>query len=141
MQDVLDLIRVSFAYMDGVVDPPSSVHLLDMAALRKAARQGEVWTLGWPPRAAVILTPRVDVLYLGKVSVAQAHRRRGYARRLVELSKERARALGVSALELESRVELVEVHAGFAAMGFEEVGRTAHEGYAQATSIPMRLVV
>lgn len=138
LQEVLNLIRASFAYMDGVIDPPSSVHRLDLLALREAARVGELWSLGWPPWAAVILTPKEDVLYLGKLAVASAHRRRGYAAQMVDLAKVRARAMGLAAVELESRVELVEVHAAFAAMGFVEVGRSAHDGFARPTSIMMR---
>lgn len=138
LQDVLDLIQVSFASMDGVVDPPSSIHRLDLAALCRAAVVGEVWSLDTPPRAAVILTPKADVLYLGKLAVAASHRRRGYAAQMVDLAMMRARARGLAAVELESRVELTQVHMAFAALGFVEVGRTAHAGYQRPTSITMR---
>ena len=62
----------------------------------------------------------------------------GLARRLIEHAALRARSLGLPALELQSRVELTENHAAFQAMGFHEVGRTAHDGYAAPTSITFR---
>ncbi len=49
-----------------------------------------------------------------------------------------ARALGLAAVELETRVELLENHASFRAMGCQEINRTAHPGYAQPTSITFR---
>jgi hypothetical protein len=48
-----------------------------------------------------------------------------------------ARALGRPLLELQTRVELTENHAIFAALGFREVGRTAHPGYDRPTSVTM----
>lgn len=41
-------------------------------------------------------------------------------------------------LELETRIELVENHSIFAAMGFKKIGETAHDGYQNATSVTMQ---
>ena len=49
--------------------------------------------------------------------------------------------LGLPVLELQTRVELVENQAAFLAMGFVEVGRTAHKGYDRPTSITYRRAV
>jgi ribosomal protein S18 acetylase RimI-like enzyme len=73
--------------------------------------------------------------------VAASHRGQGLARRLIDQAEARARALQLPALELQTRVELVENQAAFRAMGFEEVGRTAHEGYDHPTSITFRRAV
>ena len=54
---------------------------------------------------------------------------------LINSAAARARALGLTHLELQTRVELVANHATFTAMGFVETGRTAHKGYARPTSI------
>ena len=59
LADVLALIRSAFAYMDGVIDPPSSMHDLTLDTLRAQARTGEVWVL---PGACVVLTPQPDTL-------------------------------------------------------------------------------
>jgi ribosomal protein S18 acetylase RimI-like enzyme len=135
---LLSLIREAFAFMDGRIDPPSSMHALTPASIADQARIGEVWVIGEPAVACLFLTPKPDALYLGKLAVAAAHRGRGLARRLVDHAESRARVLGLPVLELQTRVELVENQATFRAMGFVEVGRTAHPGYDRPTSITYR---
>jgi predicted GNAT superfamily acetyltransferase len=88
--------------------------------------------------ACLFLTPRPGVLYLGKLAVASGHRGRGFARALVDVAGMRARARGLPMLELQTRVELVENHAAFHALGFVEVGRTAHPGFDRPTSVTFR---
>ena len=39
--DALDLMRAAFAYMDGRIEPPSSIHRLDLGALRTACTEAE----------------------------------------------------------------------------------------------------
>jgi ribosomal protein S18 acetylase RimI-like enzyme len=135
---LLNLIRESFAYMDGRIDPPSSMHRLTLADLSESARTGEVWSLGDPAAACVVLTPQPKCLYLGKLAVAVSARRQGLAARLVEIAAERARARGLAWVELQTRVELTENRATFARLGFVKTGETAHEGYDRPTSITMR---
>lgn len=137
MGAVLALVRTAFAFMDGIVDPPSSVHRLTEAALA----EGDVWVVGRPVMACAVFTPKGDVLYLGKLAVAGAVRGRGLARALVEQAVVRAREMGLAAVELQVRVELTGNHAAFAAMGFVETGRTAHPGYDRPTSVTMRRAV
>lgn len=138
---VLALIRSAFAYMDGRIDPPSSMHRLSEASLRDSARTSELWVLGDPVTACVLLSPRDECLYLGKLAVAECSRGRGLARRLVEHATARAQALGLPVLELQTRVELTENHAAFARMGFVRTGTTSHSGYDRPTSVTMRMPV
>lgn len=138
LAQVLDLIRDSFAYMDGRIDPPSSMHRLSLEALSAQAAEAEVWALGDPVSACVVLTVKDGWLYLGKLAVSADRRGQGLARRMVDLAETRVQALGLAGLELQVRVELVENQAAFARLGFAEVGRTAHAGYDRATSITMR---
>ncbi|WP_127902084.1 GNAT family N-acetyltransferase [Solirhodobacter olei] len=137
---VLRLIRETFAYMDGRIDPPSSMHRLTEADIAAQAEKGEVWLIEAEgvPVACVFLTVKPDRLYLGKLAVAVGWRGKGLARQLVAMAEERARALGLPALELQSRVELVENHAAFWAMGFREAGATAHPGFDRPTSLTFR---
>ena len=137
---VLALIRTAFAYMDGRIDPPSSMHRLDAAEVARQAETGEVWVIGPAdaPRACVFLTPKPGTLYIGKLAVAGPARGRGLARRLVGLAETRALALGLPVLELQTRVELTENHAAFARLGFARVGGTAHPGYDRITSYTYR---
>jgi len=136
--EVLDLIRRSFAEMEGRIDPPSSVHRLTAADLAAQAEAGEIWAIGTPVVACVLLTPRRDALYLGKLAVAANLRGTGLARQLVDLAVGRARAHGLAALELQTRTELVEDHATFARLGFVQTATCAHPGYARPTSLTLR---
>lgn len=138
---LLALIRGAFAYMDGRIDPPSSMHRLTPETISVQARTNEVWAIGAPPVACVFLTPRTDALYVGKLAVDASHRGKGLARQLIDLADTRARALGLPWQELETRVELVENHATFRAMGFVETGRSAHDGFDCPTSITFRRAV
>ncbi|MGD9866290.1 MAG: GNAT family N-acetyltransferase [Pseudodonghicola sp.] len=141
LRQVLRLIQQSFAYMDGRIDPPSSMHRLTLAALSQQAETAEVWALGDPVVACVVLTAQPDCLYLGKLAVDGQLRRAGLARRMVDLAAARAAALGLPALELQVRIELVENQAAFARLGFVETGRSAHPGYDRPTSLTLRRVL
>lgn len=135
---VLRLIRTEFAYMDERIDPPSSIHRLtegDLAALSETA---EIWAIGDPPLACMVLTPKDDALYIGKLAVAGVARGKGHARRLIDMAALRARALGLAWLELQVRVELLENQRAFAAMGFVQTRATAHPGYDRPTSLTFR---
>lgn len=133
--ELLSLLRLAFAGMQGRISPPSSLHQLTVDTLFAA---GEVWAIGRPIVGCVVLSPRDGVLYLGKWAVHPAHQGQGHARRLLRQAEMRAQALGRPALELQTRVELVDNHRIFAALGFTEVGRRAHPGFARPTTITFR---
>lgn len=138
---LLRLIQTEFAYMDGRIDPPSSMHALTAGAIARQSTEGEVWAIGHPPVACVFLTQMPGALYIGKLTVARSHRGRGFARSLVSLAETRARTLSLPALELQTRVELTDNQATFRALGFTETARTAHPGYTRPTSITFRRAV
>lgn len=140
MAPVLALVRRSFAFMDGRIGPPSSMHRLTVDAIARQAGEAEVWVLEelGAPVACVFLTPKPERLYIGKLAVDDAFRRQGLARQLIGHAEARARALGLGLLELESRVELTENHRAFIAMGFEKSGETAHPGYDRTTGYTFR---
>ena len=138
---ILRLIQTEFAYMATRIDPPSSMQRLTEADIAAKAESGEVWLVGTPPVACMFLTVQADSLYLGKLAVSTSQRGKGLARALVGVAQIRAKVLGLAAVELETRVELVENHAAFRALGFMETGRSAHPGYAQPTSITFRKAV
>lgn len=143
MAPVLTLIREAFAYMEGVIDPPSSMHRLTEAELARQSSDAEIWVLEelGDTVACVTLTKQPECLHLGKLAVAATHRGRGLSRQLVAHAEARAKALGYHTLELQSRVELGENHAAFRAMGFVKVGETAHAGYGRPTSFTFRKAV
>lgn len=137
---LLRLIQTSFAYMEGRIDPPSSMHRLTAEAIARQAETGEVWVIEdeGHPVACVFLTPHENALYIGKLTVAAGYRGRGLAWRLIETAQARAEAMGLPLLELQSRIELVENHAAFASMGFVLAGETAHPGFDRPTSLTFR---
>ncbi|WP_417728816.1 GNAT family N-acetyltransferase [Roseovarius sp.] len=136
------LIR-AFAYMEGRIDPPSSLERLDADALRAMSTTSEIWVIedGGNPIACMILTPQPDALYLGKLAVDVIRRGQGLARDLVHHAEARARALGLPRLRLQTRVELLENHVTFAALGFAITAQTAHPGYSRPTSLTMERAV
>lgn len=135
---VLRLIQTEFAYMDGRIDPPSSMHALTAESLAAQARSAEVWVTGLPPVACMVLTPKPAALYLGKLAVAGSHRGKGLARIMVDTALKRAAALGLPGVELQTRIELVENQAMFRALGFHEAGRSSHPGFDRPTTITYR---
>ncbi|QFT58588.1 putative acetyltransferase [Sulfitobacter sp. THAF37] len=138
---VLGLIRAAFAQMENRIDPPSSMQRMTLESLRKDAARAEVWSLGTPPLACVILTPKPAALYLGKLAVDPKARRQGLARHMIDHAETRARALGLPVIELQCRVELVENHALFVACGYTETARTAHPGFTRPTSVSFAKVL
>lgn len=138
LAEVLRLIRTEFAYMDGRIDPPSSMHRLDAAVLEAQAAGQEIWASGAPVCACVFLTSAENSLYIGKLAVSAAWRGQGLARRMIDLAEARARALGLGWLELQTRIELTENHRAFAAMGFRQTAATTHPGHDRPTSLTFR---
>ena len=136
---VLALIRAEFAFMDGRIDPPSSMHELTNAAVARQAAAGEIWMIraDGRPIACAFLSPLPDALYLGKLAVSAPWRGRGLARRLVTHAEMRARALRHPVVRIKVRVELAENQAAFRRMGFWETGRMAHPGFDRPTSVVM----
>ena len=91
---------------------------------------------GWP--AASSARRVAGAFYVGKLAVDPPAQGQGIGRALMARTEAEARALGLAALELQTRIELVENHRAFAAMGFVRIGETAHPGYDRPTSITMR---
>ena len=135
LPDVLALIQSCFAYMDGQIDPPSSILAFDLDAVVRHAKAGELVVIGSQPQAAMVMAAQPPTLYLGKIAVALEIRGNGLARRLVAFAGEIAQTRGLTSLTLQSRVELTENHATFRALGFRETARTKHPGFDKPTSI------
>lgn len=141
--EVLALIMQAFAFMDGVIDPPSSAHLLTVDALRAKVRRetGFLAFDGDRIVGCVFALERTDDVYVGKLAVAPGSQSQGIGRRLMRAVEILALSRGKAVLELETRIELTANHAAFARLGFHETGRTAHEGYVRPTSVTMRKIV
>lgn len=140
---LLALIRSAFAGMEGRIDPPSSAQALSVAALQAKAG-AEIGLLALDEREGLIgcLFCRPDAaqsyLALGKLAVAPGHQRQGVGRALITAAADLAAQQGLAALCLQTRIELVENHAAFTALGFVRTAEGRHPGYERTTFIEMR---
>ncbi|TGT72193.1 MULTISPECIES: GNAT family N-acetyltransferase [unclassified Mesorhizobium] len=141
--DLLALIRRAFAYMDGVIDPPSSAHLLSADSLAEKAKKETGFLAVENDRivGCVFALERARDFYVGKLAVEPEFQGQGVGARLMQAVEDLARERDKDAIELQTRIELTANHAAFARLGFRETGRTAHEGYDRPTSITMRKVL
>ena len=138
--DLLTVIQKSFAYMDGVIDPPSSAHRLTAQTLRAKA-QAEIGFLAMAADTIIgcaFIAEQADHFYLGKLAVLPAHQGFGIGKRLLEAAERHAVHAGKPLMELQTRVELTGSQRAFRSLGFIETGRTAHQGYDRPTSVTMR---
>jgi GNAT superfamily N-acetyltransferase len=139
-EDLLALLRRAFAFMEGRIDPPSSLHRLDAAGLAAKARAERCLLAfrGGQLVGCAFCEPRRASLYIGKLAVEPKLQGQGIGRALLARAEAEARALGLPALELQTRIELVENHRAFGQLGFVRTGETAHAGFARPTSVTMR---
>jgi len=138
--ELLGLIREAFAAMEGRIAPASSVHRLTAAQMAADAAAGLALLAEQDGGlvGCLFCQARGDAFYLSKLAIRPDRRRNGIGRALVEAAAAEARARGLAVLELQTRIELVENHAAFAALGFARVGETAHPGFDRPTSITLR---
>ena len=137
---LLDLLQRSFAYMDGRIDPPSSLNAMtpgDLAA--KASREQLVMARhGGHLIGCGFFAVHPAAIYLSKLAVDENFRGQGILKSIVSLADEMARKYGKPLLELQTRVELTKNHKTFRAVGFVVVGTTTHAGFDRPTSLTMQ---
>lgn len=141
-QGLLDLILSAFAAMASRIDPPSSALDLTVDGLRdKAAR--EIVYLAYANDGSLagctFCRPEPpETLYIGKLAVRPDLQGLGLGRSLVEMAAMTGKHLGFSHLRLETRIELMDNHRAFAAMGFARTRAGRHPGYDRTTFIEMQ---
>ena len=140
---LLALLHRSFAFMDGRIDPPSSLHKLDVDSLHEKSKDETLLTAvdGGKLVGCLFVKQNADALYLGKLAVEEAYRGQGVARQLIDVANLIGNQWSCKTLELETRVELTENQTFFTHLGFEKVGENAHEGFERATSFLYRRLV
>ncbi|KAB2657005.1 GNAT family N-acetyltransferase [Brucella tritici] len=139
-EELLGMIRDSFACMDGVIDPPSSAGLLTADNLRQKAQEEIGFAAFLDDRlvGCVFIREKADDFYLGKLAVAPALEGRGIGRLLMQKAEDVAVAKGKPSIELQVRIELTRNRAVFEKLGYRKIAETAHPGYSRPTSITMR---
>ena len=139
-EELLALILGSFAYMDGVIDPPSSAHRLTVDSLKDKARDEIGLTAEVDGRllGCAFLRPEPGFLYVGKLAVSPEAQGSGIGSRFLTEAEAIARDLGKPTLRLETRIELTGNHRRFGAWGFVRTAEKNHVGYERITFIEMQ---
>lgn len=137
---LLELLHEAFAYMEKRIDPPSSLHRLTPASIAGKTKDETLFlaTDGDELVGCVFARRQGDALYVGKLAVRTKRQGSGIGRRLMDATERLARDSGLACMELETRIELVENHATFSAMGFVKIAESSHQGYDRPTAITMR---
>jgi len=135
------LLTDCFSYMQGLIDPPSSLNAMTEKSLQDKAEQ-ETFLIVYENNQLIgcgFFEVRQSTVYVGKVAVKTTHRGQGIARQIFEYAKELARENGISTLELETRIELTQNHRTFEKLGFEIISKDAHPGFDRPTFVVMQL--
>ncbi len=134
--ELLSLLRQAFAYMEGRVDPPSSLNTFDVEKLIKKVRD-EILFIAVKDKklvGCVFARPCMNYVYLGKLAVKPDYRGLGISRLLVSQVEACTNQLGIPEVEIETRVELVENQALFEYLGYRKTAEKSHQGYDYPTS-------
>ncbi|MBB4274937.1 GNAT family N-acetyltransferase [Rhizobium mongolense] len=141
--ELLELILSAFGYMNGRINPPSSALSLTPQSLAEKTLNeiGYVVLEDEDLLGCMFLRPEPGCLYLGKLAVAPAAQGRGIGRLLLQVAEAAARERLLSALRLDTRIELTGNHSVFAAWGFAKTAEKSHPGFDRVTYIEMRKVL
>jgi GNAT superfamily N-acetyltransferase len=136
---VAALIRAAFAAQVVRTDPlPSALHETSgSVGAHLAAGGGAVAGMDDRIIGSVLWEPKDGGLYLERLAIDPAWRRRGIARALVAAVEAAAREGGYPRIHLGTRLVLVDNRRLFASCGFVEIARHAHPGYAAPTWVEM----
>ncbi len=137
---VLTLVTEAFEYQKDRIDPPSSADKLNATSLAQKARDECLLLAQLDSEivGCVFARDQVTSIYVGKLAVWPRLQGKGIGRNLMQAVEARARASGHAWLELDTRIELVENHRTFEALGFVKTSEQAHAGYDHPTFITMR---
>jgi predicted N-acetyltransferase YhbS len=133
------LIRTAFAGQSVVTDPPPSALRVTEADVTSHLQSGSgaVAEADGNLVGSALWNASEGGLYVGRLAVAPAWRRRGVARALVVAAEVAARKASLPRLYLSTRLVLLDNRLLFATCGFVETTREAHPGYAEPTFVNM----
>jgi predicted N-acetyltransferase YhbS len=138
---LLDLIRRSFASMNGIIDPPSSALHLTADSLREKSLQETAFLAHEAGQIVGCIFCKLESpysLYVGKLAVLPEKQGRGIGRALLSEAEGLAVQSGCTTLRLETRIELLGNHRFFRSCGFEIRALKSHAGYSRPTFLDMQ---
>jgi len=112
-------------YRDRMDRPPAPV----LNDYRAATASGQVWVLGDPVFAVIVLIGQGEALLVENVAVAPSAQGQGFGRGLMEFAERQAIEQGLGKLTLYTNEIMTENLELYARLGFCEVGRCAEGGY------------
>lgn len=138
--DVLAVILAAFTPYRGVLVPESGALSETVDSVRgKIERGGGVIAERADGVAvgAALFEPEYDALYLGRLAVRPECRGQGLAARLVVAVEREAATRGITRVTLGVRLALDDNIRLFTRLGYREIGREAHPGFTEPTSMNM----
>ncbi len=136
----LAVMQAAFAEFDGQLDPPSGVHGETIASMRTRMGAGGLLLAEQEGQLVgmVLYRPEEGQLYMGRLSVLPAFRRRGIGNLLIDAVERRARELGLARVGLSVRLALPGQCASYERQGYRVLSVHAHPGYDQPTFVNMQ---
>lgn len=136
---MLALLHHAFAFQHELIDPPSSLHLLDELSLAEKVQQEQVLIaqVDGVLVGCIFIKWDEDYAYFGKFAIAPSWQQQGIGKQLIQAAEQCALDKGFCKVVLQVRVELMANQRVFAKMGFVETAQTSHPGYDKVTSITM----
>ena len=136
---IVSVIHRAFAQYDGVLMPQSGAarETADTVAARLGDESCLLALVGSTLVGCVFYKPIGEAIYFGRLAVLPNRRGQGLARHLIAAVEAAARAAGAAAVTLGVRIALPANVTMFAALGYREIGREAHPGFTEPTSITM----
>jgi len=137
--EILAVVHAAFAAYEGKLVPGSGALRETVETLRDrlVSERAAIAVSGGRIVGAAFYRRGADNVYVGRLAVLPEFRGRGIAGRLIAHIESFARRTGVPALSLKVRIALPDNIRLFTRLGFREVSRDAHPGFAAPTSIRM----
>lgn len=144
ISSLVSVLQTAFEEYRGRLDPPSGAHTESVEKLRQNLTEASatVAIVDQEIVGCVFHEIRSDeneqnYMYLGRLAVLPAYRRRGLGLALVQYVETLARQLRLSRVRLGVRTQLAENRAYYERQGYRVLEYRSHEGYPEPTYLIM----
>ena len=136
---IAELVRLAFSQQSAPTNPPSSALKETPATIARELEDGggAIVHGGDALVGAVLWRDEHGSLYVGRLAVDPAHRRRGIARMLMAEAEREARRRGLRRMHLGVRLALEDNRRLFTSCGFVEAELLGHDGFSEPTWVRM----
>jgi ribosomal protein S18 acetylase RimI-like enzyme len=123
---VTELNAVAYAKYAGRMDQPPGPVQHDYAP---EIDVGQVWLVGEPAIAVIVLVPAEDHLLISNIAVHPSAQSNGIGRRLMDFAERQAIEAGLGLLTLYTHETMVENIAFYTRLGYRETARRTDDGF------------